>query len=80
MGIADDEVVKRARAHIAELDARSKTDTTEFEVKVFWKHRNDYEWQVRDSANTTIAKGRADSFAKALKAANKKAEFLTKMQ
>ena len=38
----------------------------ELQVKVFWKDRNDYEWQVRDSANTTIAKGRADSIAKAL--------------
>jgi hypothetical protein len=29
----------------------------ELQVKVFWRDRNDYEWQVRDSANTTIAKG-----------------------
>ena len=44
----------------------------ELQVKVFWKDRNDYEWQVRDSANTTIAKGRADSIAKALAASKKK--------
>jgi hypothetical protein len=80
LGIADEEVVKRAWAHIAKLDARSKSDTMELEVKLFWRHRNDYEWQVRDSANIIIAKGHADSFAKALAAGNKKAECLTKTQ
>ena len=49
----------------------------ELQVKVFWRDRNDYEWQVRDSANTTIAKGRADSIAKAVAAGNKKAKRLT---
>jgi hypothetical protein len=48
--------------------------------KVFWRDRNDYEWQVRDSDNVTIAKGRADSIAKAVAAGNKKAECLSKMQ
>ena len=51
----------------------------ELQVKVFWRDRNDYEWQVRDSANTTIAKGRADSIVKALAASKKKVKRLAKV-
>jgi hypothetical protein len=37
------------------------------EVLVYWKHRNDYEWRLRDESEAVIAKGRASNYAKAKK-------------
>jgi hypothetical protein len=40
---------------------------TKLEVQVFWQHRNDYEWRLRDESDVVIAKGRASNYATAKK-------------
>ncbi|MBR1152812.1 hypothetical protein JQ575_19500 [Bradyrhizobium sp. JYMT SZCCT0428] len=50
----------------------------EVEVEVFWKHRNEYEWHLRDAEKEVIAKGLANSYAAAQAAGAKQAKRLTK--
>jgi hypothetical protein len=43
-------------------------------VQVFWKHRNDYEWRLRDENGEVIAKGRANNYAEAKRQGTKKGQ------
>jgi hypothetical protein len=48
------------------------------EVKVFWMRRDVYDWQLCDSDEVVIAKGRTGSYADAKAEGDKQAKRLAK--
>ena len=53
----------------------------DLEVKVFWKHRHNYEWRLCSSGGVVIAKGRAASVIAAQAAGEQRAaQQLTEKQ
>jgi hypothetical protein len=63
-------------AFISGVEATGVSEGTE--VKVFWMRRDVYDWQLCDSDEVVIAKGRAGSYADAKAEGDKQAKRLAK--